>query len=51
MPLIVPYLYPAEVEVSVETKKKTRKNDLKEWLLVNAKGLRARHSISEYHAM
>jgi hypothetical protein len=46
MPLMVPYLYPSNVQLSTGDFKK---NDLKEWLLINAKGHRARHSITEYH--
>ncbi|KAJ3047431.1 hypothetical protein HK097_011541 [Rhizophlyctis rosea] len=56
IPLLVPYIYPTTVKVTPppETKGKksgTQKNDLQEWLLINAKGARARHSIHEYHSV
>ncbi|KAJ3019144.1 hypothetical protein HKX48_002335 [Thoreauomyces humboldtii] len=37
LPILIPYIYPASG------------NDLKEWLLINARGLRSRQSIGEFH--
>ncbi|KAJ3290553.1 hypothetical protein HK104_006690 [Borealophlyctis nickersoniae] len=59
LPLLVPYIYPNAVQSktkgsgSDKSKKgeKLVKNDLKEWLLINSKGQRSRHSIHEYHSI
>ena len=40
LPMLVPYLW-----------KDDSKNDLTQWLLINSKGYRARHSIAQYHSV
>ena len=47
IPLLIPYLFPLEFH----DEEKCKKNTLKEWLFINAKGWRARHSIQEYHSI
>jgi hypothetical protein len=47
MPLLVPYIFPN----SILSNDVEFVNHLKEWLLINAKGYRARHSIQEFHDM
>jgi hypothetical protein len=46
MPLLIPYLYP---KTYTDNAGKTKTNNLKEWLFINAKGQQARHSIQAFH--
>ncbi|KAI9008413.1 hypothetical protein BC832DRAFT_423677 [Gaertneriomyces semiglobifer] len=59
-PILIPYIYPTTLLPDPDTTNtkssssssgstKPIKNDLKEWLLVNAKGARVRHSVNEFH--
>ncbi|KAI8821626.1 uncharacterized protein EV422DRAFT_424317 [Fimicolochytrium jonesii] len=48
IPILLPYLYTEAVKA---TDAKQIKNDLREWVFINSKGLRARHSVQEYHCI